>query len=157
MLQLQLVVAKSILFYIISSENETEWTVRFTGIFCSIYKHHPRLARQIHFWGKTCSDVRRQTYVTPAVTWPKQKQRAHAGSAGKTTGTEIALLFQVVSSLCSSRQCTTIDPSGQTKETPTVNIWTSSQNSGGQTGEWALVQEEQMGPLLTPGKISLNR
>jgi len=29
--------------------------------------------------------------------------------------------------------------------------------SGGQTGEWALVQEEQMGPLLTPGKISLNR
>jgi len=23
-------------------------------------------------------------------------------------------------------------------------------NSGGQTGEWALVQEEQMGPLLTP-------
>jgi len=24
--------------------------------------------------------------------------------------------------------------------------------SGGQTGEWALVQEEQMGPLLTPGK-----
>jgi len=22
-------------------------------------------------------------------------------------------------------------------------------NSGGQTGEWALVQEEQMGPLLT--------
>jgi len=28
--------------------------------------------------------------------------------------------------------------------------------SGGQTGEWALVQEEQMGPLLTPGKISLN-
>jgi len=52
MLQLQLVVAKSILFYIISPENETEWTVRFTGIFCSIYKHHPRLARQIHFWGK---------------------------------------------------------------------------------------------------------
>jgi len=29
--------------------------------------------------------------------------------------------------------------------------------SGGQTGEWALVQEEQMGPLLTLGKISLNR
>jgi len=29
--------------------------------------------------------------------------------------------------------------------------------SGGQTGEWALVQEEQMGPLLTRGKISLNR
>ena len=29
--------------------------------------------------------------------------------------------------------------------------------SGGQTGERALVQEEQMGPLLTPGKISLNR
>jgi len=29
--------------------------------------------------------------------------------------------------------------------------------SGGQTGEWALVQEEQMCPLLTPGKISLNR
>ena len=25
--------------------------------------------------------------------------------------------------------------------------------SGGQTGEWALVQEEQMGPLLTPEKI----
>jgi len=25
-------------------------------------------------------------------------------------------------------------------------------DSGGQTGEWALVQEEQMGPLLTPGK-----
>ena len=85
MLQLQLVVAKSILFYIISSENGTEWTVRFTGIFCSIYKHHPQLVRQIHFWGKTCSNVRRQTYVTPAVTWPKQKQRARAGSAGKTT------------------------------------------------------------------------
>jgi len=30
-------------------------------------------------------------------------------------------------------------------------------SSGGQTGEWAVVQEEQMGPLLTPGKISLNR
>ena len=30
-------------------------------------------------------------------------------------------------------------------------------SSGGQTGEWALVQEEQMGPLLIPGKISLNR
>jgi len=29
--------------------------------------------------------------------------------------------------------------------------------SGGQTGEWAPVQEEQMGPLLTLGKISLNR
>ena len=29
--------------------------------------------------------------------------------------------------------------------------------SGGQTGEWALVQEEQMGPLLTPEKNSLNR
>ena len=29
--------------------------------------------------------------------------------------------------------------------------------SGGQTGEWALVQEEQMGPLLTPGKLSLPR
>jgi len=29
--------------------------------------------------------------------------------------------------------------------------------SGGQTGEWALVQEEQMGPLLTLGKILLNR
>jgi len=29
--------------------------------------------------------------------------------------------------------------------------------SGGQTGERALVQEEQMGPLLTPGKISLKR
>jgi len=29
--------------------------------------------------------------------------------------------------------------------------------SGGQTGERALVEEEQMGPLLTPGKISLNR
>ena len=25
-----------------------------------------------------------------------------------------------------------------------------SQSSGGQTGEWALVQEEQMGPLPTP-------
>jgi len=29
--------------------------------------------------------------------------------------------------------------------------------SGGQTGEWALVQEEQIGPLLTLGKFSLNR
>ena len=29
--------------------------------------------------------------------------------------------------------------------------------SGGQTGEWALMQEEQMGPQLTPRKISLNR
>ena len=29
--------------------------------------------------------------------------------------------------------------------------------SGGQTGERALVQEEQMAPLFTPGKISLNR
>jgi len=33
----------------------------------------------------------------------------------------------------------------------------TAERSGGQTGEWALVQEEQMGPLLTPGKISLNR
>ena len=33
----------------------------------------------------------------------------------------------------------------------------ASSLSGGQTGERALVQEEQMGPLLTPGKISLNR
>ena len=29
----------------------------------------------------------------------------------------------------------------------------TAHNSGGQTGEWALVQEEQMGPLLTREKF----
>ena len=41
MLQVQLVVAKSILLYIISLENGTEWTVRFTGIFSAGLRCQP--------------------------------------------------------------------------------------------------------------------
>jgi len=33
------------------------------------------------------------------------------------------------------------------------SLFTRSPYSGGQTGEWALVQEEQMGPLLIPEKF----
>ena len=46
-----------------------------------------------------------------------------------------------------------------TKKYIEVNEWALrvAGTSGSQTGEWALVQEEQMGPLLTAGKISLNR
>ena len=131
MLQLQLVLAKSILFYIISSENGTEWTVGFTGIFCSIYKHHPRLVRQIHFWGKTCSNVRRQTDVTPAVTWPKQKQSTR-GMGGKDDRNRNR--SAVSSGFLSLFFPTMHDDRSQTRQqTPTVNIWTSSQNASPQS------------------------
>jgi len=46
---------------------------------------------------------------------------------------------------------------GDKVEVSIIILISGSIFSGGQTGERALVQEEQMGALLTPGKISLKR
>ena len=39
------------------------------------------------------------------------------------------------------------------RQTQAHGYLSTARYSGGQTGEWALVQEEQMGPLLTPEKF----
>jgi len=56
-------------------------------------------------------------------------------------------------------QCSELRSSDETKYITVglLPVCKVDARSGGQTGEWALVQEEQMGPLLTPGKISLSR